>query len=44
VVLLLYLLGLQLKHPMPDLNLGHQLLLLLFGGYLAHRVWPQYEG
>lgn len=43
IVLLLYLLGQELNGHVPDLNMWHQLLLLLFGGYLAHRVWPQYE-
>lgn len=42
IVLLLYLLGRQMNGHLPDLPLGYQFLLLLFGGFLAHRVWPQY--
>ncbi len=43
IVLLLYLLGFQLHDELPELGLAHQCLVLLVGGYVAHRVWPQYE-
>lgn len=44
MVFLLYLLGRELHcHKIPDLGLWHQLLLLVTGGFLAYRVWPQYR-
>lgn len=44
MVLMLFLFGgLFQQHQLPELNLGYQLMLLAFGGYVAYRAWPQYE-